>query len=352
MSFARKKFPAVLILVGVLFATLKNVRAAHLEVVEFSSRVLSANPLHDPVVRRMAVFVPDQITNRAVLPVVYYLPGYDNYSDRFIRESNQWCAFTQKLADQITPLLLVVVDGRNRWGGSQYLNSPAQGNYADYVCDEIVSRVEAAYHTPQDLPRRIIAGHSSGGFGALRLGMMRPELFDGVIALSPDSDFQHSHLPLVKLPGVTNAPLALIESCMAPEMKVPLPKDGDLTYALGLSAAYAPVGSSHPGEFDWLYDTNGVFLDKIWQRWLDNDPLTLVQRNQNAFTANQSVYLDGAAHDQFGANVGARKIFEALRNRSSRCTFYEPPGGHGDHLQERIQRGLAWLFQKPVADIR
>ena len=104
-------------------------------------------------------------------------------------------------------MLLVVVDGRNRWGGSQYLNSPAQGNYADYVCDEIVSLVENRYLITTNKPRRIIAGHSSGGFGALRLGMMRHDLFDAVIALSPDSDFQNSHLPLVKTPGVTNVSL-------------------------------------------------------------------------------------------------------------------------------------------------
>jgi len=323
-----------------------------LDVIEFSSRVLKNNPLHDPVVRSVAVFVPEQYTNHAVLPVVYYLPGYDSSSENFIKDADRWRAFTQKLADEVTPVLLVVVDGRNRWGGSQYLNSPAQGNYADYVCDEIVARVESRYGIATNTPRRIIAGHSSGGFGALHLGMMRPDLFDAVIALSPDSDFPFTHLPLVKMPGVTNASLSEIESCMAPRMTIPLPKDGDLTYALGLSAAYAPVGPGRPGEFQWLYDAHGRFREKVWQRWLDNDPLTIVQRNLEAFHANQSVYLDGAAHDQFGANVGARKIYEVLRARVARCTFYEPPGRHNDHLQERLERGLAWVFHRPMQEIK
>lgn len=325
---------------------------ARLEVIEFPSRVLKNNPLHDPVVRRVAVFVPDQITNHAALPVVYFLPGYGNSSDKFIHDAKAWRAFTQKLADEVTPLLLVVVDGRNRWGGSQYLNSPAQGNYADYLCDEIVPLVEARYQITTNKPQRIIAGHSSGGFGALRLGMLRPKLFDGVVALSPDSDFQNSHLPLVKLPGVTNASLVQIKSFMAAEMKTPLPKDGDLTYALGLSAAYAPAGRWHPGQFAWLYDAHGQFKEKVWQRWLDNDPLTLVQRNKNAFRAGQSVYLEGAAQDQFGANVGARKIYEVIRDRPARCTFYEPPGKHSDHLQERLTRGLAWVFIRPLQEIK
>jgi len=325
---------------------------SRLDVIEFSSRVLKDNPLHDPVVRRLAVFVPDQSTNHAALPVVYYLPGYDSSSDDFIKQADSWRAFTQKLADEVAPVLLVVVDGRNRWGGSQYLNSPAQGNYADYICDEIVSRVESRYGITTNMPRRIMAGHSSGGFGALRLGMFRPDLFDAVIALSPDSDFPFTHLPLVKMPGVTNASLAQIKSCMAPRLTVPFPRDGDLTYALGLSAAYAPVGPRQPGKFQWLYDANGRFRQQVWQLWLDNDPLTIVWRNPDAFRADQSVYLDGAAHDQFGANVGARKIYEVLRDRAARCTFYEPPGGHNSHRQERLQRGLAWVFQRPMQEIK
>jgi S-formylglutathione hydrolase FrmB len=325
---------------------------ARMDVIQFSSRVLRGNPLHDPIVRRLAVFVPAQHTNGIALPVVYYLPGYDSSSENFIKDAKSWRVFTQKLADEVTPVLLVVVDGRNRWGGSQYLNSPAQGNYADYVCNEIVSRVESRYGITTNQPRRVIAGHSSGGFGALRLGMLRPELFDAVIALSPDSDFPFTHLPLVKQPGVTNANLAQIKSYMAPHMTVPFPKDGDLTYALGLSAAYAPVGPGQPGKFQWLYDANGRFRKKVWRLWLDNDPLTIVRRDPNAFRPNQSVYLDGAAHDQFGANVGARKIYEVLRKSATRCAFYEPAGGHNDHLQARLQRGLAWVFHRPMQEIK
>lgn len=347
-----QKRVAVVLAIGILLFACTTVSAARLDVIEFSSRVLKNNPLHDPAVRRVAVFLPDQFTNQPALPVVYYLPGYGNSSDKFIKDADKWCALTQKIADEITPVLMVVVDGRNRWGGSQYLNSPAQGNYADYVCDEIVTLVESRYRITANKPQRLIAGHSSGGFGALRLGMLRPKLFTGVIALSPDSDFDVSHLPLVNLPGVTNTSPEQLKAYMAADLNLALPKDGDLTYALGLSAAYASVGRWHPGQFQWLYDANGRFREKIWQRWLDNDPLTIVQRNKNAFRASQSIYLEGAAQDQFGANIGARKLYEVIRDRSARCTFYEPPGKHSDRLPERIQRGIAWVLGRPTQEIK
>ena len=323
-----------------------------LDVLEFPSVELKHNPLHDPVIRKVAVFLPAQYETNQSLPIVYYLPGYGNSSEKFIKDAKKWQAFTQQLAEEVAPVLFVVVDGRNRWGGSQYLNSPAQGNYADYVCDEIVERVEARYRICSGAPRRIIAGHSSGGFGALRLGMWRPRLFDGIVALSPDSDFQNSHLPLVTVPGVTNVALDKIESCMAANMKTPRPTDGDLVYALGLSAAYAPRGRSHPGQFEWLYDADGRFREKVWRRWMDNDPLTIVQRTPNAFRASQSVYLEGPNQDQYRANIGAAKIYEILRHRAARCTFYEPPGKHSDKVPARLQRGLAWIFKRPMRDIQ
>ncbi len=324
---------------------------ARFEIVKMDSRALKDNPLHDPSIRSVEIFFPAQATNGQPLPIIYYLPGFGNSSDNFIKDSGRWLKCTQRIADEVAPMILVIVDGHTRWGGSQYLNSAAQGNYADYVCDEIVGTVEAQHPVPENGVRRIIAGHSSGGFGALRLGMARQTLFDGIIALSPDSDFPTTHLSLVKLASVTNVSLAEINRIA--DGRAPVPKNSDLNYALALSAAYAPRGLSQRGQFDWIYDIQGNFRPEVWQRWLDNDPLTIALKNgSRTFGTNQSVYLEGAAHDQFQANVGARKIFEVLRENPGRCTFYEPPGHHSDHLSERLERGVAWVLDHPVFDIK
>ena len=335
-----------------LAAQLAFTAEARLEVVTLHSAALKNNALHDPDVRVVPIFIPAQATNGARLPIIYYLPGYGNSADKFIISNNAavWLKFTQKFADEVTPVILVVGDGRTRWGGSQYLNSPAQGNYADFICDEVVGAAELAHPLPLTGVRRIIGGHSSGGFGGLRLGSARQDLFDAVIALSPDSDFPTSHLPLVKVKSVAQLPLADVKKIAAGEL--PPSKDGDINYALGLSAAYAPADGKRRGEFDWLYDARGNFRRPVWWRWLENDPLTVVQKDRQAFAPSQKIYLEGAAQDQFAANIGARKIFEVLKTRKSPCTFYEPPGKHSDHVRERLQRGLEWVFDKPLTDIQ
>ena len=114
--------------------------------------------------------------------------------------------------------------------------------------------------------------------------------------------------------------------------------------SLALSAAYAPRGRWHPGEFDWLCDAQGQVREEVWRRWLANDPLILVQKHRHAFRDTQAIYVEGPTEDSYKANEGARRIYEVLRTRPARCTFYEPVGKHGDHVPERLERGLAWVF--------
>ena len=351
-SIMHHRASAFVLLAALIFSDFDVRAEPRLDVFSFSSRTLKSNPLRDPATRQVAVFLPTQYSTNTPLPIVYYLPGYGGGAEGFIKEADKWRALTQQIADEVAPVLFVVVDGRNRWGGSQFINSASQGNYADYICDEIVSQVESRYGITTNKLKRIIAGHSSGGFGALRLGMFRPKLFDGVIALSPDSDFQLSHLHLMKRAGVTNISLAQVKIFADPNYAGPTPEGGALKYALGLSAAYAPRGWWHRGQFDWIFDSHGHFREKVWQHWLDNDPLTLVQKNRDAFLPNQSIYVEGPTLDSYKANVGARKIYEVLRERPARCTFYEPPGKHSDRVPERLERALAWLFDRPMQDIQ
>lgn len=314
------------------------------DVIEFTSTNLASNPLHDSAQRRTLICLPSQLASNAPAPIIYYLPGFGSSAEKFLKSKIVWQTFTDKLAKEVQPMRVVVIDGHNHWGCSQYVNSSAQGNYADYICNEIVEHVEACYPIPANGIRRIVAGHSSGGFGALRLGMYKPHLFDAVIALSPDSYFQVSHLPLVQVASVSNAPLAEVRELMIAGNFKPLPKGGDFVYALALCAAYAPVGSDHPGQFQWLYDAHHKFRPEVWQRCLDADPLVIVQRNKNAFLPSQSVFLEGAAQDEYRANIGARAIYEAIKDRPVRSTFREPPGHHSDHTLDRLQAGVTWVL--------
>lgn len=336
-----------LLLFGAGFA--ERVRAAEIEVFEVPGKTLQGNPLGDRPERRVAAFVPDGTKAEVPLPLVIYLPGWGGSSEDFIAQGkDSWLSHVvDQLAADHHPLRIAVVDGRSRYGGSQFLDSTATGNYANYVADEIQPVLEARYGVTTERPARLIAGHSSGGYGALILTMNRHEKFDAVVALSPDSNFEVTHRPLVDQPAVQAVTRVELDAAMAPSASAQLPVNGLVRLIMGLCANYTPI-VSQPGRFEWLYDDAGHWRPEVWQRWIAFDPLTLVTNRPDAFAPVQRVYLDGAEHDEFGANIGARKIYEVLKTRSSPVTFYEPPGHHGDHLDRRLIRGLEWVFAQGV----
>ncbi|MEQ1859535.1 MAG: alpha/beta hydrolase-fold protein [Chthoniobacteraceae bacterium] len=317
-------------------------RATQPEALVIESRVLADNPLGDRTQRRVAIFSPESAGREKALPMVVYLPGWGSSSENFLAPGGDvgFERLVAQLAKDGLPLRIAVVDGRSRYGGSQFVNSAATGRYADFVADEIVGALAKDHPWPPG--RCWIAGHSSGGYGALRLAMDRPEIFSAAIALSPDSDFEVTHKPLVQQPAVQRLTPAELAAAMAPRGRQQLP-GGLAELVLGLCANYTPSG---PGRFEWLYDAEGRWRADVWQRWIDADPLTIVRRKTDAFSPKQAVYLDGAQFDEFGANIGAKKIFEAMRERPSPVIFYEAPGHHGDHMVERLERGLRWVFEK------
>ena len=339
----RSRSLSLLIFIAALLAAAGDLVAAQLEVVGITSVKLRANPLGDPATRRIAVFQPDAAKDAAHLPLVVWLPGWGGSSEDAIAQgAGAWFGqVVDQLAARGLPLRIAVVDGRSRYGGSQFLNSAATGDYADYVADEIVPAL-----TKGGAAACIIAGHSSGAYGALLLAMSHHEKFTAVVALSPDSDFDTTHKPLVGQPSVRAVTPAELASAMAPAKTARLPADGSARLIMGLCANYAPT-AGQPGRFDWLYDAGGHWRADTWQRWLALDPLTLVRQKPDAFAAAQRIYLDGAEHDEFGANIGAAKIHAVLRERKSPVTFYESPGHHSDHLAERLVRGLAWALGQP-----
>ena len=327
------------------FCIVGRVDAAQLDVLEIPGASLRDNPLGDPAARRLAVFSPEGTTPETPLPLVIYLPGWGGSSeDAIVQGRGAWYGrVVDRLKENNRPLRITVVDGRSRYGGSQFLNSTATGRYADYVADDVLSFLNTRYPPSRSGAVTILAGHSSGAYGALLLTMHGQEKYAAVVALSPDSDFDVTHKPLVQQPGVRAVTRADLEAAMALK-NGRMPSNGLAGLVMGLCANYAPV-AGQPGRFEWLYDDRGQWRPEAWQRWLDLDPLTLVRKDPKAFSARQRIYLDGAEHDEFGANIGARKIHEVLRGRPAPASFYESPGGHSDRLPERLIRGLQWVLE-------
>src|SRR5919198_1259829 len=96
--------------------------------------------------------------------------------DEHVVESEVLCG--NPLVDELAaPCLVVFVDAWTSLGGSQFIDSPGTGRYGSYLCDEVVSFVDAHYRTLAGPAHRGIMGKSSGGYGAMVTPMLRPDRF-------------------------------------------------------------------------------------------------------------------------------------------------------------------------------
>jgi enterochelin esterase-like enzyme len=81
-------------------------------------------------------------------------------------------------AKKISPVILVIPEGKKGWWVNQV------EKFEDAVIKELIPIIDSVYFT-QGREGRKVAGYSMGGFGALRYGLVYPELFSGSAVMSP-----------------------------------------------------------------------------------------------------------------------------------------------------------------------
>jgi S-formylglutathione hydrolase len=157
--------------------------AAHAE--PFSSAASS------PDIRRSGHLPPgDTESGTRRYPVVYLLHGFtDSDADWFGRAAGHWIhlptVLDRAFADSdAVPMIVVMPNASNTFEGSFYTASVTTGDWEAFVADELVAAIDQRYRTRAERSGRGLAGHSMGGYGAIRLAMKRPDVFSSVYALS------------------------------------------------------------------------------------------------------------------------------------------------------------------------
>src|ERR1700736_5789064 len=166
----------------------------------FESQVLRGNPLGDPHRRPLWVYLPpgyDADPQRRY-PSIYVIMGLTGQIDMWrnrpsFRRNFPELADAQFAAGAAKPCILVYVDFWTSLGGSQFVDSPGTGRYHTYLCDEVVSFVDARVPTLADPGHRAITGKSSGGYGAMITPMLRPDVFGALATHAGDALFELSY---------------------------------------------------------------------------------------------------------------------------------------------------------------
>ena len=138
-------------------------------------------------VRKMMVYLPagyDDSSTR--YPVIYFFPdSFADYNDPFDHKGAEGLFDRAIAAGTIGKFILVDVDMNTPLGSSWCVNSPATGNWEDFMVEEMKPYIDANFKTLPNRESQGVAGEFMGGYCALRFGMRHPEVFGSVYALHP-----------------------------------------------------------------------------------------------------------------------------------------------------------------------
>src|SRR6478609_3081198 len=158
------------------------------QTLSFTSEALRGNPLDDPHVRPLHVYVPQDDARR--YPSVYVIQGMTGMADAWFNVEPWSPSFPDRISELAPDAVVVLVDAFTAVGGSQFLDAPAIGSYHTYLCDELVPWIDARFATNGV---RALQGKSSGGYGAMVNAMLRPDLFAGFATHAGDALFDISY---------------------------------------------------------------------------------------------------------------------------------------------------------------
>jgi len=156
---------------------------------QLRSESVAHNKMGVNPVRKMLVYLPagyDESSSKRY-PVIYFLPNPFQDSFRFDFDQRDVRGLFDRAiaASVIEKFILVAVDMNTPLGSSWYVNSPATGNWEDFMIRELVPYIDANFKTLARRDSRGIAGIFIGGYGAIRFGMRHPDVFGSVYAMHP-----------------------------------------------------------------------------------------------------------------------------------------------------------------------
>ena len=235
-------------------------------------------------------------------PVLYYFHGLGDSQQMFVRSGG--FNLIDELWDrhEFADFIIVTPAGY----ASFFMNSQdGRFRYGDFFLQEFMPSIEKRYRIAALRESRGIGGISMGGYGALRMAFLHPQLFGSVSA--------HSAALMERLPAVA-------------------------------------VGNSpESGRLQILGNVFGSPPDRpFWDR---NNPLNIAR---TAELAGMKIYFDCGSQDDYGFEAGAQALHNVLVSRRIAHEFHLYPGGHNwsyfaGHLPDSLRFHSAALRASDAA---
>ena len=273
----------------------------------FLSKSIQGNIGGEDPMRRVTIYLPPGYSDsKNVYPVIYFLHG-------FLIDDSLMLMYGQldKLMDaaiasgKIKPTIMVLPNSDTRYKGSFYTNSTFTGNWADYIAKDLVEYVDKNFRTIPKRDSRGLAGHSMGGNGALKLGMLFPDVFGAVYSLSP-AVLNWSHEFSLESPAFKTIQSFKNESeafkiLQAKGMDEEGVKQFYVLVMTNLARIYSPNKGAPPFDADFPVSYKGdsmIINDKVVKKWEMNFPFNMIEPNLSSLKKLNALKIDWGRNEE------------------------------------------------------
>jgi S-formylglutathione hydrolase FrmB len=319
-------------------------RAGTVEHVKVHGKALEGNLEGDSPDRDVTVYLPPSYaTDRARrYPVIYLLHGYGGTDSTFTGRLAQLPEIADKLAaaGSAREMIVVMPNAFSLHKGSMYSNSVTSGDWETYVARDLVAYMDSHYRTIADRMSRGLAGHSMGGYGTVRIGMKRPDVFSSLYVLSA----------CCLNPQLNPRPeqIAAAEAISTREAAEEAGRGRGFgpSVTLASAAAWSPNPSNPPLYLDLPIKDGNVRPD-IVAKWAANAPLAMIDQYINSLKAYHAIAIDIGTKD--GLLASNKELDQAMSRFGVPHTYGEYDGDHTNKVAERIEQHVLPFFSKNLS---
>jgi S-formylglutathione hydrolase len=308
---------------------------------------LQGNVTGEMTDRPVIVYLPPSYDSSPAkrYPVIYLLHGIGGTGQEFIRNPGAWnsvpSVMDQGTAARLFKEMIVVMPNQfTKRFGSYYTNSTVTGRWEDFTVRDLVSFIDKKYRTLAAAGSRGIAGHSMGGYGALRIGMKNPDTFSVVYGLNPA-------LPGWSADITVQSPAYRIAARAKTYEDIPAPPNA-AAGVITVSQAFSPNPDKPPFFLNLPFaevDGRMVPSEPGFSDWEKNFLHNMVRQHREQLLRLRGYRFDSADNDSFQfISPNSRELSQVLTTNGIDHVFEEYNGDHFNRIYGPLGRFATEVF--------
>jgi enterochelin esterase-like enzyme len=320
-------------------------RPGSLEKIVVHGKALEGNLEGDSADRDVTIYLPPSYATERTrrYPVVYLLHGYGGRDDTFNGRLAKLAGSADTLAASaggFHEMIVVMPNAYSLHKGSMYSNSPTTGDWETFLARDLVTYVDGHYRTIADRLSRGLGGHSMGGYGAVRIGMKRPDVFSSLYIMSaccldarinprPDS-------------------MAASEAIRTREQAEEAGRGRGFgpSTNLAFGAAWSPNPNNPPLYLD-LPVKDGQVRPEIVAKWVANAPLAMIDQYVPSLKSYRAIAIEVGTKDNLLRSN--KELDQSMGAFGIAHTYEEYDGDHTNRVGDRIELNVLPFFSTHLA---